>query len=111
MRGAPGLPPSLVVGLPSHPFLGLLRDLLFGERLLYSSYQPLSVERQRVDRGRIAANQRGKGGRQLVRAWHLHLVHQDRDHPNLPGERRFNFQPHLVPGIIEATLTFLIGDR
>ena len=51
----------------------------------HRGYQPLGVEGDGVDLDRVPADQRGQGGRQLVRARHPRLVHQDRDHPNLPG--------------------------
>jgi hypothetical protein len=45
----------------------------------------LGVEGEGVDLDRVQARQWGEGCWQLVRARHSRLVHQDRDHPKLPG--------------------------
>jgi hypothetical protein len=110
-RRAPGLPPSPFLGLLPGLLLRLPPSLLLGERLMHSIYQPLGVETERVDLDRVQAHQRSKGGRQVVEARHPRIVHQDRDHPNLPRQRRLNFKPNVILGIIEATLTGLVNDR
>jgi hypothetical protein len=78
---------------------------------MHRRYQPLGVEREGVDLDRVPADQRGKCGRQLILTRHPRIVHQDRDHPNIPLQRRFDLKAHPILGIIEATLTVLVRDR
>jgi hypothetical protein len=54
---------------------------------------------------RLAAHQLGQAVRQLVGARHPCAVDQDRDNPDVARQRRLEFQPHEVVGIVEPART------
>jgi hypothetical protein len=59
----------------------------------------------------LPACQRGEAGRQLVGVRHPRPFDQDRDDADVAGQRGLDLQAHEVVGVVQASLSVLVGDR